>query len=177
MFHAEGAPVYCSYTKKSYKLVLDCSLLVEDYRGLTFTLLNRSSAKIGANPWNDVEGVSSAGVHWISAVRYLPLSHPLRKRFELEFKESPVIKAIGKMKPPTRRTTTSALKCAEEFKNGNSDAEFVGVSQFWGTLQSPKLLSLYCPCCTTVVSSLLWFVSGLCLVCLWFVSGLSLVCL
>ena len=147
--------MYCSYTKKSYKLVLDCSLLVEDYRGLSFTLLNRSSAKIGANPWNNVEGVSSAGVHWISAVRHLPPSHPLRKRFELEFKESPVIKAIGKMKPPTRRTTESALECAEEFKSGNSDAEFVGVSQFWGTFQSPKLLSLYCPSCTNVVSFLL----------------------
>ena len=159
LFHcvlrAEGEPVRCSYTNTTIKLVLDFSLLVEDYRGLSFTLLNRSSAKIGANPWNNVEGVSSAGVHWISAVRHLPPSHPLRRRFELEFKESPVIKAIGKMKPPTRRTTESALECAEEFKSGNSDAEFVGVSQFWGTFQSPKLLSLYCPCCTTVVSLLL----------------------
>jgi hypothetical protein len=185
VLRAEGEPVECSYTKRKFKLVLDFSLLIEDYRGLTFTLLNRSSAKIGANPWNDVEGVSSAGVHWISAVRHLPQTHPLRKKFQLEFKESSILQAIGKMKPPIRRTTTSALLCAENFKNGQSDAEFVGVSQFHGTLEYRLTFCFFIAHVATVFSLLLCmvcvlflcFVSYLSLICLLFVSYLSLVCL
>jgi len=185
LFHcvlrAAGEPVECSYTNTKFKLVLDFSLLIEDYRGLTFTLLNRSSAKIGANPWNDVEGVSSAGVHWISAVRHLPQTHPLRKKFQLEFKESSILQAIGKMKPPIRRTTTSALLCAENFKNGQSDAEFVGVSQFHGTLEYPLTFCFVIAHVATVVALLLCMVCVLflclSLICLLFVSYLSLICL
>ena len=170
----------CSYTNTDIKLVMYTKLLVEDYRGLPYTIRSRSSAKIGSNPWNNVEGVASNGVHWPSAVRYTPVGHQLRKKFLQEFKESPVIQAIAKMKAPTRRTTADALKCAENFLDGEPDAEFVGVSQFWGTSKYPVVFSLL-PNVVSLISLFLspvclLFVSCLSLVCLLFVSCLCLVC-
>ena len=148
LLKADGAPVLCSHTNQEIKLKLSLAngsmgLIVEDYRGLPFSLLCRSSSQLGANPWNDVEGVSSDGMHWPSAVRYLPINHPLRTKFKNQFKEDPSIQRIWKMKPPFKRTTQSALECAEEFKNGTTDAEFMGVSQFYSTASLSLSLSFF----------------------------------
>ena len=171
----EAEPVYCAYSKRTLKLTFNFCLLIEDYAGkcmrayttyhvtctvmcclsqrfpvtpigLPASLHNRVRGRMGANAWTDVEGVQTAGMHWLSAVRHLPEKDPLRDVFAQEFVAKDSIVRIAKMKPPKRSTTAIAKRIAGDDSIPVDGKRYLNVSTFHGT-----------PCFWLVLATMFFF--------------------
>jgi hypothetical protein len=93
------------------------------------------------------------GMHWPSALRHLPKLHPLRDVWVKEFHHCTDLREIGNQPPPKEVTLSMAKKCAKEFADGITNAEFTSVSAFFGNYFIAVATAVKADCCHFVIIS------------------------
>jgi hypothetical protein len=100
--------------------------------GIPASVHSRLRGRFGANAWTDVEGVATNGLHWPSAVRYLPDKDPLRDAFAQEFVGMDSLRLIARAKPPKPSNTEIAVRIAKDDTIPLSDKRYLCTSAFHG---------------------------------------------